>query len=446
MYLGQSEWSEFDLAKRDSIISVQSTGRLLDKLELDDEDFISGKYSKPERRRSKPLSRGLSLALQRVSDDPQRGSVARQKSSKGAQLQAMLSRARSVDVKPGKDHRMDTLKGNFGQRPVQSKDGVQGDSEVGPIPETDPSRVHEPPLKSVQLRAVLSQNNRSYDSFVADVREALPESTSAGAHARSASDSFKRSVSDNYTGNNSAQRTPSTPTRRIISESGATNMSPSSHDTDPELRIASALQLRAVGRHREALYQLQIAANGPYFHCRAMYLYALALHVGQGVKQNDLGAAKWLCRGVLTGGGANETSQQKYSELSAEALLTVVAASLKREPTVDPLVLHRVFSEFSQHKLSRMSKDPIAACYHELGSFLIHGYGLKKDEPMGMTLWAKAGSMGHVASMVELGELWSVKTKYHKKDYRQAAAWFRIGELFGHQTMGNSWIYKEKYM
>lgn len=440
-----SEWSEFDLAKRDSMVSVKSTGRLLDKLGLDDDDFVSGKYSQPERRRSKPLSRGISLLLRAPMDQIVQKSApkpVRQPSVKDVQLKAIFNKNRSVDsfVADVQTNPEADLNRGLSQSSLTSQSSQK-------------SKRLEPAVKSVQRKAVFNTNDRSHDSFVANVgdNQAIEPKkepvTPKLNHIQAFSSPYSphnRSISESVPRNS-----PSTPTRRIISDSGIVNTSPSNRDLDPETRTATALKLRAMGRHREGLYQLQIAANAPFFYPRAMYLYAIALHLGQGVKQNDSGAAKWLCKLILLTGQTevSESVVVQYNEQPLEALVALVVSLVKREPPIEPLALYRYFSELPSHKLSKMStKDSITASYHELGIFLVHGYGVKKDESTGMLLLAKAGSMGHVLSMVELGELWSVKTKYHRKDYHQAAAWFRLGELFGHKSIGNSWIYKDKYM
>lgn len=452
-----SEWSEYDLAKRDSIVSVKSTGRLLDKLGLDDDEFVSGKYSQPERRRSKPLSRGISLLL-RAPIDPkvpipfQLGlqnapEPVRRPSVKDVQLKAIFNKNRSVDsfvadvqTNPDADTSLD-------RGPSQTSLGCQG---------SQMSKRLEPAVKNVQRNPVFSSNNRSHDSFVAKVGEdqAIESKkdpvTPKQNHIQAFSSPYSTSSPHNRSISESGPRnSPSTPTRRIISDSGIVSTSPSNRDLDPETRTATALQLRAMGRHREGLYQLQIAANAPFFYPRAMYLYAIALHLGQGVKQNDSGAAKWLCKLILLAGQpeVSEPVVAQYNEQPVEALVALVVSLVKRDPPIDPAALCRYYSELPSHKLSKMgTKDSTTTSYHELGMFLIQGYGVKKDESTGMLLLAKAGSMGHVPSMVELGELWSVKTKYHRKDYHQAAAWFRLGEVFGHKSIGNSWIYKDKYM
>lgn len=446
LYLYESsEWSEFDLAKRDSIVSVKSTGRLLDKLGLDDDDFISGKYSQPERRKSKPLSRGLSFTTPtqlRIPVDQKQPQ--REPSVKDVQLRAILNKNRSID-----SFVADMQTNNDAEVPQYAQVQRQASNS---------KNRPDPTVKDIQHKPILYNRNHSHDSFIADVSDSqsietllqLPRTPKMN-HGHtfgpfSSSSPHTRSVSESVHKTNAS---PSTPTRRIISDSGIVNTSPGNREIDPETRIAAASQLRALGRHREALYQLQIAANSPFHNTRAMYLYALALHVGQGVKQNDMGSVKWLCKLILLHGleEVPENVAAQYNEQPIDTLISMVGALVQRDPPVDPLKLYQQYSDIPTAKLSKIAiKNSVPAAYHELGTFLIHGYGLKKDETLGMQFLAKAGSLGAVASMVQLGELWSVKTKHHRKDYHKAAAWLRLGELFGHKSIGNSWIYKDKYM
>ena len=49
-----------------------------------------------------------------------------------------------------------------------------------------------------------------------------------------------------------------------------------------------------------------------------------------------------------------------------------------------------------------------------------------KDETNGINCLSKAGSMGYIDSMVQLGEIWCSKTKNRKKDLTKAAGWLRL--------------------
>lgn len=231
---------------------------------------------------------------------------------------------------------------------------------------------------------------------------------------------------------------------------------------EPSLEISTkkAIQLRLLGNHREASYQLQITASPPYNYPRAMYLYAQALKIGQGVKLNESLAVKWLCRCVLVSyivetTALDEPSITKYvsrlSELLPPELLKLVTLHVAPE-TLDPFVIFDEFMSYPSSTITRMvtsnlkDGNTVGGAYYQLGQSLIQGSGLPKDEVNARLLFAKSASLGYGDAMVALGELWSTKSKNFKKDLTAAALWLRIGEIFGKKDLGNSWIYKDKYM
>ncbi|KAL6453422.1 DSF2 Protein DSF2 [Candida maltosa Xu316] len=252
----------------------------------------------------------------------------------------------------------------------------------------------------------------------------------------------------------------------VSSNNSQTTLQPSQQEiTIAESRTNAALELRSLGNHREASYQLQIVANDPYNYPKAMFLYAMALKFGQGVKQNDKHAIKWLCKCILMSSSlinsTNATSViEKLNNLPMEELIKLIMRNLKntidKDPHKngqDPLILYPIFKKLTEKQvlkiisINKNKADVVAASYHELGNFLINGWGISaKDETSGILCLSKAGSMGFIDSMVQLGEIWTNKTKYHKKDLTKAAGWLRLSEIFGVKSIGNSWIYKDKYM
>ena len=232
-----------------------------------------------------------------------------------------------------------------------------------------------------------------------------------------------------------------------------------------ESRTNYAMELRGLGNHREASYQLQIAANEPYNYPRAMFLYAMALKFGQGVKQNYRHSIKWLTKCILLSSLhitlANiSVVLEKLNALTIEDLIKLIMKNLTntvdKDPHKngqDPLILYPIFKALTKNQIakviniSKIKGDVVAASYHELGNYLINGWGVtNKDETNGINCLSKAGSMGYIDSMVQLGEIWCSKTKNRKKDLTKAAGWLRLSEIFGVKSIGNSWIYKEKYM
>lgn len=232
-----------------------------------------------------------------------------------------------------------------------------------------------------------------------------------------------------------------------------------------ESRTNYAMELRGLGNHREASYQLQIAANEPYNYPRAMFLYAMALKFGQGVKQNYRHSIKWLTKCILLSSlHINLTNIslviEKLNALTIEDLIKLIMKNLTntvdKDPHKngqDPLILYPIFKALTKNQIvkviniSKIKGDVVAASYHELGNYLINGWGVAhKDETNGINCLSKAGSMGYIDSMVQLGEIWCNKTKNRKKDLTKAAGWLRLSEIFGVKSIGNSWIYKDKYM
>lgn len=264
-----------------------------------------------------------------------------------------------------------------------------------------------------------------------------------------------RSVSTNNTwlGNSpSIGRSDTTKTK----DSGARSISDSviqspykAKDLSPESRISLLVKLRSSGKHREASYQLQIAANPPYNNIRAMYLYALSLKLGQGVKQNDKSSLMWICKCVIA---SKDPTALHLLSLKFEDLVGLTIKIINQQANQsDPIKLYAYYSALPQQQLAKLitscknGSDTMALVYLELGDIFING-NIIKDNVLGMTCLGIAGAMGNFNAMAQLGELWCTKLKYHKKDNYKASAWFRLSELFGLKSIGNSWIYKEKYL
>lgn len=283
----------------------------------------------------------------------------------------------------------------------------------------------------------------------------------------------------------------------------------STNELDPVSRTVIAMELRALNKHREASYQLQIAANEPHNYPKAMYLYAMALKYGQGVKQNHASAIRWLCKCILIGSISSSSSssssfsddddknddapgstlsykaaivsklnkleQQDLSQLIFSNLSNTASTDCYRNGT-DPESLYHSFKLMNKSQINKINaankskSDITAQSYFELGLYLYNCWGnslslssspslsssssssaathatAKADEQNGIMCLSKAGSMGNIDAMEQLGEIYSTKSKHRKKDLPKAAAWLRCAEIFGVKSIGNSWIYKDKYV
>lgn len=233
-------------------------------------------------------------------------------------------------------------------------------------------------------------------------------------------------------------------------------------DMTPEARTKLALQYRNIGKLRDASYQLQIAANPPYNYPRAMYLYSIALKQGQGVKQNERQYLKWLCKCILLYSNPISLNEivEKLNTLEPEGLIKLILRRLNYDNSKesvkngqDPFELYESLKKLPKAEIikignsSKSQSDILSVAYCELGNATMYGWGLNtKSEIIGIKLLEKSAGLYYTGAMVQLGEIWSSKSKHYKRDLNRAAAWLRLSELFGIKEIGNSWIYKEKYM
>lgn len=344
----------------------------------------------------------------------------------------------------------DSINETPSRRPKYSASSNTTPSKATPPDFNPPGSIKNPPMRSASDSLVQNefrnhQRNTSNSSIPGFV-------TNSPTSRRIASDSSNPKVIDS----------PTSSLKSNNSFSAASSPNPQNSDLTPESRTKLATQLRSMGNHREASYQLQICANIPYNYPKAMFLYAMALKFGQGVKKNDRQSLKWLAKTILVSNmmesnpnAASSPSSylnnyiNKINELQPEELIFLVNKATN--DNYDPNKFFDYYSslpEAQQSKILHNKHANIALnAYHELGNALVHAWGLNKpDEAIGIAFLSKAGSSGHVDSMVQLGEIWCSKSKHHKKDHYQAAAWLRLSELFGAKSIGNSWIYKDKYM
>ncbi|KAF2404008.1 HCP-like protein [Trichodelitschia bisporula] len=137
-------------------------------------------------------------------------------------------------------------------------------------------------------------------------------------------------------------------------------------------------------------------------------LYGLALRHGWGIPQNESLAVTYLTRAA--GNSAQIESQ-------------ALAAGLKR---------------------GGAAKGELTLAMFELANCFRHGWGVKKDPPKAKTYYEVAANMGDTDGMNEVA--WCYLEGFGcKKDKYRAAQYLRLAEQKGHKTLGNTWIWKDKY-
>lgn len=448
--LDPDEYDDAWLRRRESTFLVQSTGRLLDRLGLEDN---MPENMPPVFQHTNSLSSTLTEADTR--HVPIRGN-----SSLGMERLRSASKVPVRTVSGSSKFPVKSAPGGVVRPPTNN---LSFDSLHGDIALATPTSVISLASLDGGMNSESSRNTSTYDGY----RNARQESSSNFISLTVAPSPVPRPRLADPALNLLQKRTASgqsvSSTNSVTSfECSQIVFNPTSF-FDPliETSLKKAISLRMEGNHREASYQLQLLANAPVNYPKAMYLYSQALHQGQGVKLNQLQSVRWLCRCVLVCHSLESSQPKDLSELTTfisnlsaiepDKLIAIITRNISGERN-DPFLLFDHFKALSQTVLNRIQtlntkENNILGCaYFSLGNRFLLGQGLGKDEEAARLFFAKSASLGFSDAMVTLGELWCGKTKSFKKDLNLAAAWLRLGELFNKQDIGNSWIYKDKYM
>ncbi|KAF3909027.1 hypothetical protein ABW21_db0200440 [Orbilia brochopaga] len=91
------------------------------------------------------------------------------------------------------------------------------------------------------------------------------------------------------------------------------------------------------------------------------------------------------------------------------------------------------------------AKGELVLAIFELGNCFRHGWGTEKDPVAAFNYYLTAANLGDTDAMNETA--WCYLNGYglKKKDKYLAAKYYRLAEEHGNKTVGNSWIYKDKY-
>ncbi|KAL7798559.1 putative cell cycle inhibitor Nif1 [Trichoderma ceciliae] len=90
------------------------------------------------------------------------------------------------------------------------------------------------------------------------------------------------------------------------------------------------------------------------------------------------------------------------------------------------------------------AKGELVLAIFELANCFRHGWGIEKDPIAAKQYYETAANLGDPDAMNEIA--WCYLEGYGcKKDKYAAARYYRLAEKAGNKTLGNSWIWKEKY-
>jgi len=89
-------------------------------------------------------------------------------------------------------------------------------------------------------------------------------------------------------------------------------------------------------------------------------------------------------------------------------------------------------------------KAELVLAIYEVGQCFFHGWGVAKDQKMGVSYYKVAARLGDADAQNDLGFALA-NGKGCKKDRKEAAKWYRAAVAQGHSDIGLAWIHKEKF-
>ncbi|KAF1959444.1 HCP-like protein [Byssothecium circinans] len=254
---------------------------------------------------------------------------------------------------------------------------------------------------------------RSRSSSSANIPENLPEITGDGV-ARNEEEEAKweKRATILVTSNNalkSGPPTPNTETASPLSSLPQRSRSPKVSTAPDDTNIQEAIRLHETG-DLEASTKMFGKLADPSSHNNALsqVLYGLALRHGWGCEPNQEQAVQYLSLAASN---------------SAEVEKLALGAGMKK---------------------GGAAKGELVLAMFELGNCFRHGWGIKKDPAAAKHYYETAANLGDTDAMNEVA--WCYTEGFGtKKDKFKAAQFLRLAESKGSKTLGNTWIWKDKY-
>lgn len=200
----------------------------------------------------------------------------------------------------------------------------------------------------------------------------------------------------------------------LTSSNSTIRARPNGPDVTAQEHCDMGLELHEAGELLKSTYHLRLAARAGL--PEAMFWYGLACRHGWGMRENKAEALQWLRRAVDSG----QLEVAEDEDLTKQGL---PADALKKK----------------QHRAQ------YAVAIYELGKCYMNGWGAPPDKPLALRCYEIAGNWGDADALVEAGYCYAEGVGC-KKDMKKAARCYRAAEAKGVSMVGNSWIYKDKYM
>ncbi|KAF2468180.1 uncharacterized protein BDR25DRAFT_316308 [Lindgomyces ingoldianus] len=215
-----------------------------------------------------------------------------------------------------------------------------------------------------------------------------------------------------------------TPTRSTSMERGAPSLTSSnstirarpsgSAEVTAQEHCDKGIEFHEAGEFTKSTYHLRLAARAGL--AEGMFWYGLACRHGWGMRENKAEGMQWLRRAVDSGQleVADDEDQKKHGN-----------------PTD--------LAKRNRHRAQ------YAVAIYELGKCYMNGWGAAQEKSLALRCYEIAGNWGDADALAETGYCYAEGVGC-KKDMKKAAKFYRAAEAKGISMIGNSWIYKDKYM
>lgn len=186
----------------------------------------------------------------------------------------------------------------------------------------------------------------------------------------------------------------------------------SSGPVSADEHVTKGIECHEKGSLKESTYHLRIAAKQN--HPTAMLLYALACRHGWGMRPNQREGVQWLRKAVDSVG----------VELVDDSNTSIPVRA---------------------RELQKAYRAQFALSIYELGVSHLNGWGIEQDKSLALRCFEIAGQWGDADALAEAGFCYAEGVGC-KKDLKKAAKFYRRAAAKGMNMVGNSWIYKDKYL
>lgn len=278
--------------------------------------------------------------------------------------------------------------------------------------ENAPPRLDDYSAKSENRLSGVLHFGRSRSSSSPNVPENLPDVNATAGVARTEDEEaqWEKRATLLAKGNTISQTT--TPNNEIADPMQGTNRAGkrvSVGNPSYEVNIQEAIRLHESGNLESstAMFSKLADPNGPN-NALSQVLYGLALRHGWGCETDPSRAIQYLSYAACN---------------SADVESLALGAGMKK---------------------GGVAKGELVLAMYELANCFRNGWGIKKDPVAAKQYYETAANLGDTDAMNEVA--WCYLEGFGtKKDKFQAAQFLRLAETKGSKTLGNTWIWKDKY-